>query len=305
MKQMTLGADGPQVSAIALGCMRLTELDDRQAASLIDHALALGISAFDHADIYGGGECERRFARAARLSGARREGVFIQSKCGIRRGYYDFSFRHIMASVDDILQRLQCDYLDMLLLHRPDALVEPQEVAEAFDRLQVSGKVRAFGVSNHAPLQMALLQKFLTQPPRVNQMQFGIAHCGMVRSGINVNVQSDAAVDRDGDTLNYCRLHDITLQAWSPFQFGMFSGVFLDHPDFAPLNQALETIAARHGVSKTTLATAWILRHPAQMQVVAGSMNAERLAQIAQACEVSLSREEWYQIYLAAGNPLP
>ncbi|MGY0161494.1 aldo/keto reductase [Edwardsiella tarda] len=305
MKQLTLGAAGPQVSAIALGCMRLAELDDGQAANLIDHALALGITAFDHADIYGAGECERRFAQAARPQGARREAMFIQSKCGIRSGFYDSSYRHILASVDGILQRLQCGYLDMLLLHRPDTLIEPQEVAEAFSRLVEQGKVRAFGVSNYGPLQIALLQKFLPQPLRVNQMQFGIAHAGMVRSGINVNVESEAAIDRSGDVLHYCRLHDITLQVWSPFQFGMFSGVFLDHPDFADLNQTLATLAAELNVSKTTLATAWILRHPAQMQVIAGSMNPTRLTQISQACALNLSRETWYQIYRAAGNPLP
>lgn len=242
MKQLTLGAAGPQVSAIALGCMRLTTLDDVQAASLIDQALALGINVFDHADIYGAGECERRFARAVRAQGARRETMFIQSKCGIRSGFYDSSYRHILDSVDGILQRLQCDYLDMLLLHRPDTLIEPQEVAEAFARLVEQGKVRSFGVSNYGPLQLALLQKFLPQPLRVNQMQFGIAHGGMVRSGINVNVESEAAIDRSGDVLHYCRLHDITLQVWSPLQFGMFSGVFLDHPDFSELNQTLATI---------------------------------------------------------------
>lgn len=305
MKEIRLGSSPLQVPAVAVGCMRLNQLSQGDAQALVHGAIDMGLTFFDHADIYGGGECEQIFARAAQLNDDRREKVFLQSKCGIRKGLFDFSKEHILSSVDGILQRLKTDYLDMLLLHRPDALMEPDEVADAFDVLYESGKVRHFGVSNQSPLQMALLHKSLRQNILVNQLQLSIAHCGMIRSGINVNIENTAAIDRDGEVLNYCRLHDITIQAWSPFQYGMFEGVFLDNARFPELNAALDNIAARYSVSNTTIAAAWILRHPANMQVVSGTTSLARLRQIAQATEIVLSREEWYEIYRAAGNELP
>ncbi len=156
MKQIPLGSTNVLLPQIALGCMRISSLELSDAERLIETAQECGINFFDHADIYGGGKSERIFARAARLTPARREQVTIQSKCAIHDGLYDFSRDYILKSVDGILQRLQTEYLDILLLHRPDTLMEPEEVAEAFDRLQQSGKVRWFGVSNHNPMQIAL-----------------------------------------------------------------------------------------------------------------------------------------------------
>lgn len=305
MKQIKLGGSTLHVPAIVVGCMRMDELKAAEAETFVQTALDLGANFFDHADIYGGGECERIFARAAKLNDDRREKVFLQSKCGIRKGLFDFSKEHILKSVDGILDRLDTDYLDMLLVHRPDALMEPEEVAEAFDHLLNTGKVRRFGVSNQSPMQMALLQKFMSQKILANQLQLSITNSGMIRSGINVNMENASSVDHDGEVLNYCRLNDVTIQAWSPFQYGMFEGVFLGNPKFPELNQKIDEIAARYGVSNTTITTAWILRHPANMQMISGTMSTSRLKQICQACDITLTREEWYEIYRAAGNELP
>ncbi|WP_278399625.1 aldo/keto reductase [Hafnia paralvei] len=305
MKQIKLGGSTLQVPAIVVGCMRMDELKAVEAETFVQTALDLGANFFDHADIYGGGECERIFARAAKLNDDRREKVFLQSKCGIRKGLFDFSKAHILKSVDGILERLDTDYLDMLLVHRPDALMEPEEVAEAFDHLLDTGKVRRFGVSNQSPMQMALLQKFMSQKILANQLQLSITNSGMIRSGINVNMENASSIDHDGEVLNYCRLNDVTIQAWSPFQYGMFEGVFLGNAKFPELNQKIDEIAARYGVSNTTITTAWILRHPANMQMISGTMGTSRLKQICQACDITLTREEWYEIYRAAGNELP
>lgn len=305
MKQIKLGGSTLQVPAIVVGCMRMDELKAVEAETFVQTALDLGANFFDHADIYGGGECERIFARAAKLNDDRREKVFLQSKCGIRKGLFDFSKAHILKSVDGILERLDTDYLDMLLVHRPDALMEPEEVAEAFDHLLDTGKVRRFGVSNQSPMQMALLQKFMSQKILANQLQLSITNSGMIRSGINVNMENASSIDHDGEVLNYCRLNDVTIQAWSPFQYGMFEGVFLGNAKFPELNQKIDEISARYGVSNTTITTAWILRHPANMQMISGTMSTSRLKLICQACDITLTREEWYEIYRAAGNELP
>ncbi|MNJ55146.1 Oxidoreductase YdhF [compost metagenome] len=234
-----------------------------------------------------------------------REKIILQSKCGIRQGMFDFSKEHILNSVDAILKRLKTDYLDVLLLHRPDALVEPEEVAEAFDLLESSGKVRHFGVSNQNPMQIELLKKYVKQPLVANQLQLSITNANMISNGINVNMENAAAVNRDGSILDYCRLNDITIQPWSPFQYGFFEGVFLGNDKFPELNQKIDEIAAKYEVSNTTIAIAWLLRHPAGMQPVTGTMNLERIKDCAKAADIHLTREEWYEIYRAAGNVLP
>ena len=306
MKTIELGKSGLQVPVIASGCMRINGLEEKQAAKFIEKALSLGINFFEHADIYGGGECEKLFSKAIDMKPSIREKIILQSKCGIVPGkMYDFSKEHILKSVDGILNRLQTEYLDVLVLHRPDALVEPEEVAEAFRVLKESGKVNHFGVSNHKPLQMELLRKYLDYPLVTDQLQFSITNSSMVENGLEVNMTTAGAIDRDGSVLDYCRLHDITIQTWSPFQYGFFEGVFLDNEKFPKLNETLEEIAQKYGVTKTTIATAWILRHPAHMQVIAGTMNEKRLEEICKATEIALSREEWYQIYLAGGHILP
>ena len=304
MKTLNLGKSGLEVPVIAVGCMRIKSLSKEEAGIFVKSALDLGANFFDHADIYGDGSCEEIFSGA--LSGVRRNEVFIQTKCGIRKGLsFDFSKEHIVKSTEKCLQRLKTDYIDVLLLHRPDILVEPEEVAEAFGLLQASGKVRYFGVSNQNPGQIELLKKYIKQPLVANQLQFGIAHALLVSEGVNVNMLCDEAIDRTGGILDYCRVNDITVQPWSPFQYGFFDGVFLDNAEFPELNKTIDAIAKKYEVSNTAIAIAWILRHPAKMQPVTGTMNIQRLADCVKAAEINLSREDWYAIYLAAGNILP
>ena len=305
MKTIKLGVSALEVPVVAVGCMRINSLNKTEAERFVRTALEEGANFFDHADIYGGGACEEIFAEAIQMNDSVREQMILQSKCGIRKGMFDFSKEHILHSVDGILQRLKTDYLDVLLLHRPDALVEPEEVAEAFDLLESSGKVRHFGVSNQHPMQIQLLKKFVKQPIVANQLQLSITNATMISSGINVNMENEAAVNRDGGVLDYCRLNDITIQPWSPFQYGFFEGVFLGSDKFPELNKKIDEIAAKYDVSNTTIAVAWLLRHPARMQPVIGTMNIERLRDCCKASDISLTREEWYEIYRAAGNVRP
>lgn len=305
MKTIKLGMSTLEVPVIAVGCMRINSLDKAGAERFVQTALEEGANFFDHADIYGGGSCEEIFADAIHMNPEIREKIILQSKCGIRQGSFDFSKEHILSSVDGILKRLNTEYLDVLLLHRPDALVEPEEVAEAFDQLHTAGKVRHFGVSNQNPMQIQLLQKYVKQPIVANQLQLSITNTTMISAGINVNMENEAAVNRDGSVLDFCRLNDITIQPWSPFQYGFFEGVFLGNEKFPELNQKIDEIAAKYGVTNTTIAIAWLLRHPAQMQPVIGTMNIDRLKDCIQAGEIRLTREEWYEIYRAAGNILP
>jgi predicted oxidoreductase len=286
--------------------MRINDLNKKDAERFVQTALDNGANFFDHADIYGRGVCEEIFAEAIHMNSSVREKIILQSKCGIVPGrMFDFSKKHILASVDGILKRLKTDYLDVLLLHRPDALVEPEEVAEAFDELESSQKVRHFGISNQNPMQIQLLQKFVKQPLVANQLQLSITNATMISAGINVNMMSESAVNRDGSILDFCRLNDITVQPWSPFQYGFFEGVFLDNEKFPELNTKIDELAAKYEVANTTIAMAWLLRHPAHMQPVTGTMNEGRLKDCIKAADIDLTREEWYEIYLAAGNILP
>lgn len=304
MKQVNLGPNEIGVPAVVLGCMRITEAKDPVA--VIETAMENGINFFDHADIYGGGKCEEIFAKAFKETQYKREDIFLQSKCGIVPGVmYDFSKEHIIKSVEDSLKRLNVEYLDSLLLHRPDTLMEPEEVAAAFDQLAADGKVKYFGVSNQYSRQIELLQKYLRQPLIINQLQFGVMHTGMVDFGLHVNMTDPRSVDHDDGVLEFSRMNDMTIQAWSPYQYGFFEGVFVDNDKFPELNKVLQEMAEKYHTTKTGIASAWILRHPANMQVIAGTMNLGRIEEIAKASEVVLSREDWYGIYLAAGNDLP
>ncbi|MDA3955752.1 aldo/keto reductase [Oceanispirochaeta sp.] len=306
MKKIPLGTSGLEVPAIAVGCMRINGLEKSEAEGFIQTAIEGGATFFDHADVYGGGDCEAIFAEAAHMNNDKREKIFLQSKCGIRPDVaFDFSKEHILASVEGSLSRLRTEYLDVLLLHRPDALVEPEEVAEAFNILHESGKVRHFGVSNQNPMQIQLLKKFVKQPLVANQLQLSITNANMITQGLHVNMLDDGAVNRDASVLDFCRLNDITIQPWSPFQFGFFEGVFLDNEKFPELNKKIDEIAGKYGVSNVTITFAWLLRHPAKMQPVTGTMNRQRLKDCIKAMDISLTREEWYEIYLAAGNILP
>lgn len=292
-------------SAVSLGCMRMGGLEQTRIDAIMDTALSFGINFFDHADIYGGGSSERLFGDYLARHPGLRDRIYIQTKCAIRPGQYDFSKEHIIAAVEGSLSRLGVDYVDALLLHRPDTLMEPEEVAEAFDRLESAGKVRAFGVSNHNPLQIELLKTAVTQPLIINQLQFSITEAGMVTSGMNTNMKNADSVVHDGGVLEYSRIKNITIQAWSPFQHGFFKGSFIDNEDFSELNAKLAEIGEMYGLSKTGVAAAWILRHPAKMQLIAGTMTPERLTDICKAADVTLTRAQWYEIYLAAGHCLP
>lgn len=309
MKQVPFGCTGIQLPAIVVGCMRIAELPDNEISNLIHTAIDGGTNFFDHADIYGRGVCEERFGKVLRAeSSIRREDIVLQSKCGIvPHERYDQSREYILQSVDGILRRLQTDYIDILLLHRPDALMESDEVAEAFMQLKQSGKVKYFGVSNHKPTQIELLRRGLGReiPIVANQMQFSIAASHMIANGIEVNMPTDGAVSRDENTLDYCRLNDITIQAWSPFQIPGWRGCFIGSEEYAELNTLLREMAEKYGVTPTGIAAAWILRHPAKMQLITGTTKSSRLKEIIDGAEIVLTRQEWYQLYKAAHHPLP
>ena len=309
MKQINI-VNGPQsASRIILGCMRMPTLNTDDAANLIRTAYELGINFFDHATCYGrDGEAETRFGDAFLKAGIRREDVYIQSKCGIlsEKGEFNWSKETIIESVNDSLRRLKLDYLDSLLLHRPDLLYEPEQIAEAFDELEKDGKVRFFGVSNVPTMMLEVLRKYIRQPLVINQLQFSLDQSQLIDQALYVNnLTTERSIDRDNGTLDYCRLHDITVQAWSPLQKGFFRGCFVDDPELPELNRVLGELGVQYGVSKTAIAIAWSLRHPAKIQAIAGTMNPSHLSDICDAIKVELTHNEWYRLYLASGKFLP
>lgn len=308
MRYITIGQDDKELSEIVLGMMRIEDKSVKEVEELVETALSVGINAFDLADIYGRGRCEELLGLVLKNRPDLREKMWIQSKCGIRIEeftYFDFSKDHIIKSVDGILQRLKIDHLDSLLLHRPDALMESDQVAEAFDLLYKQGKVRDFGVSNQNPMMMELLKKDVKQPLAVNQLQLSAAFTPGFESGFHVNMEDSQAVIRDGSIFEYCKLHDVVIQAWSVLQFGYFKGNFVGNEKFQALNQVLDRLAIKYGVTSSTIAISWILRYPAKMQAVVGTTNPKHLRGVSQAGNFSLTRKEWYEIYLAAGNNLP
>jgi predicted oxidoreductase len=305
MKNITIANTGLRSSNIVMGCMRINSLSLPEIDKLVKTALDQGINFFDHADIYGGGTSETLFSQAIGMNSKIREQMIIQSKCCIRQGFYDASKEYILAAVDGILKRLQTDFLDILLLHRPDALIEPEEVAEAFDVLHYSGKVKHFGVSNYNPMQMELLKKHVPYPLVVNQLQYSVVHTPVIDEGMAVNMLTDQAIDRTGHVLDYCRLNDMTIQAWSPFQKGFFKGPFFLDPKYAALNKALTEYGEKYDLDVTGAAVAWITRHPANIQVILGTTKPERLIAGCKGSDVPMTRQEWYGIYKAAGNMIP
>jgi predicted oxidoreductase len=311
MKTFTLPGTDIVAPNVVLGLMRIQDKTDDEVRELVRTARDAGITFVDHAAVYGGEKhgCEARFAEALDLTPSQRDEYVIQTKVGIIKDgpYFDFSYEEIVSSVEGSLRALRTDHVDILLLHRPDALVEPDEVARAFDELAAAGKVRAFGVSNHTPRQIDLLKKAVTQPLVVNQVQLSITHAPLVAAGVAANMAGlDQSIDRDGGLLDYCRLHDITLQAWSPFQKGFFDGVFLgDRQQYAELNDVVDRLAARYGVTPIGIATAWITRHPAQMQVVLGTTTPSRVTEAAAGSQIPLTRAEWYELFRAAGHRVP
>ena len=308
MRYITLGQDDKELSEIVLGMMRIKDKSVKEVEELVETALSVGINAFDLADIYGRGRCEELLGLVLKNRPDLREKMWIQSKCGIRIEeftYFDFSKDYIIKSVDGILQRLKIDHLDSLLLHRPDALMESDQVAEAFDLLYKQGKVRDFGVSNQNPMMMELLKKDVKQPLAVNQLQLSAAFTPGFESAFHVNMEDSQAAMRDGSIFEYCQLHDVVIQAWSVLQFGYFKGNFVGNEKFQALNQVLDRLATKYGVTSSTIAISWILRYPAKMQAVVGTTNPKHLREVSRAANFSLTRKEWYEIYLAAGNNLP
>jgi len=309
MKQIKLGKTDLAASEIALGCMRMCDLSTADAGTVIQKSREVGINLFDHADIYGGGLSEEIFSKAVKEQGIARDKMLLQTKCGIEikdgTVVFNFSKDYIISCVEGSLKRLQTDYVDLLALHRPDTLMQPEEIAEAFDVLHKAGKVRYFGVSNQLPGQMELIQRATPHKLTVNQLQFGLVHTGMIDAGLNANMKNAQSLDHDGGLLEYCRLNDVTIQAWSPFRPEISGSVFLDNPAYPELNAQLQRLADKYNVSKDAIATAWILRHPAQMQVIIGSMNPARIDKIAKATGFTLDRDEWYALYKSAGNDLP
>lgn len=308
MRYIKFGERQVEISEVILGLMRISEMTVDQVEELIESALAVGINAFDIADCYGHGECERILGEVLKRRPDLREKMWIQSKCGIRMEdftYFDFSKEHILEAVDGILERLGVDYIDSLLLHRPDALMEPEEIAEAFDILKAQGKVIDFGVSNQNPMMMELIKKDVKQPLVANQLQLSAAFTPSFDAGFHVNMKQDAGIVRDSSIFEYCRLNDVVIQAWSVLQFDYFGGVFLGSEKYPELNRVLERLAEKYQVTLSAIAIAWVLRYPAQMQAVIGTTKSERVAQAAKAADIVLTRKEWYEIYLAAGNDLP
>ncbi len=306
MKYTSIG--GVKASRMAMGCMRIADKPLEQTERLIVEAVSSGVNVFDLADNYAKGDCEKIFGVAVKDIGLARENYMLQTKCGIRYAdfgaYYDFSSEHIIAAAEASLLRLNMDYLDVLLLHRPDALMQPEEVADAFERLHASGKVRAFGVSNFSASQMQLLEKCGVRLV-VNQMQFSLGHTLPVETGLNVNKKKSEAVARAGDVVEYCQLKNVTMQAWSPLQYGFFEGTFLGNESFAQLNKELDTLAEKYNCTPAAIACAWILRHPAKMQVVTGTTSPMHMRELCVAADIQLTREEWYRLYLATGKTLP
>ena len=266
-----LDHNGTGISTIGIGCMRIAQLSEKETSDFIHEALDEGINFFDHADLYGKGECERIFGAVLQKEPELRNRMFLQSKCAIHDGMYDFSKEYILKSVDGILERLRTDHLDSLLLHRPDVLMEPEEVNEAFQELKQAGKVLSFGVSNMNRFQMELLS-----------------------SGIVERLWADQL-----------HQHRMTLQVWSPLQKGFFEGIFLNDPEYKELNDLLEQLGEKYQAGKDAVAYAWLLRLPQKVQVILGTAKKERLAGAAKAADIHLTRKEWYDLYKAAGNKLP
>ncbi|WP_125768200.1 aldo/keto reductase [Lapidilactobacillus wuchangensis] len=305
MRQVSIGLENINASEIALGLMRIPDKTIDETVNLLETAVDQGINFFDNADIYGGGDAETRFGDALAASSINRDNILIQTKVGIGQHQYDFSKKHIIDGLNGSLERMGLDHVDFLLLHRPDALMEPDEIAEAFFELQKAGKVREFGVSNFNPMQVELLQQAVAQPLVINQLQLGLMHTGMIDFGFHTNMADNRSINHDGGLYEYSRLNNMTIQAWSPYQYGFFEGVFINNPKFPKLNAVLKKMADKYNSNVNAVAAAWILRLPTSVQVIAGTTNADRLKQICEADQVQLTRSEWYELYLAAGNDLP
>jgi predicted oxidoreductase len=319
MKTYRIAHTPYEVTRIAYGCMGtgggwgpgpLSDQTRKEALVSVRAALDEGITFYDHADIYGRGRCEEAFSGIWMERPGLRSRIILQTKCGIRfkndpvEGAplrYDFSREHILASVEGSLKRLKTDYVDILLLHRPDALVEPEEVAEAFDLLSTSGKVRHFGVSNHSARQIELLKRWVAQPLVVNQLELNVVHSQLIDAGVIVNQDEQSRSPHGAGTLEYCRLNDIMIQAWSPVAHGRIAKAASGQGD-PRMNSAAasaKALAAKKGVSMDAILVAWLLRHPAGIQPIIGTTNTDRIKEACVADKVELTREEWYELFTA------
>ena len=325
MKTVFLGQNKTPVPAFIQGLMRTSELSVEELEALLERDLEFGITYLDTSDIYADGYCETLLGNVFARNPGLREQFILQTKGGIRKGkrgfaYYDFSKEHIINACESSLKRLQTDHIDYYLLHRPDALMNPEEVAEALEQLYKSGKVQHFGISNCNTGQIALLQKYVQVPLEINQMEFTLGHSLMLDSGMDVNRVETQSYDHDEGVMNYCRLHHITIQAFSPFRadknrntgtlidrYGVKveTRPFLNNPEYPEINEKLQEYASAYGVSPAAIVIAWILRHPADMQILLGSTKPERLRDSLKGQDVILDREEWYDLYMAAGGIVP
>ena len=290
---------------IALGCMRLSKLTIEEAEKLILCAVDNGIELFDHADIYGARKCEEIFGEVLKRNPNLRNKIIVQSKCGICRGYYDLSKEHIIKQVKESIRLLHCEYLDILLLHRPDSLVDYNEVNEAFNYLYDSGLVKSFGVSNMNAIQIELYNKYLTHKIKHNQVQFSVVHSHIISEGIFVNMSEEESPSRSGGIIEYSMLKDINLQAWSPIMASWEDGTFIDNPKYEVLNNKLEELASKYGVTKNAIAISFILRHPANIIPIVGTTSVGHLLEMVKAKNVELTRQEWYSLYVSSGHVLP
>lgn len=290
---------------IALGCMRISDMSVEDLSNLITTAIENGITLFDHADIYGRRKSEELFGKVLKDNPNLRKQIKIQSKCGISKGYYDLSKDYIINQVKESVRLLNCDYLDTLLLHRPDALVDYKEVNEAFKYLYDNGLVKSFGVSNMNPYQIQLYKKYVEFDITVNQIQFSLVHSYILNQGMFFNTSDNEAIDHSSGILEYCQLNDIQIQAWSSLMASWEDGTFIDNPKYEKLNQKLQELADEYNVNKNAIAIAWILKHPANIVPIVGTTSIEHLKQICEAQNINISKKQWYDLYLAAGHCLP
>ncbi|MCP8615368.1 aldo/keto reductase [Salirhabdus salicampi] len=319
MKIAPLEERGITSNRMVLGCMGFggswdnspfTEDHVLQVEQAIDAALSIGITMFDHADIYRAGKAESVFGEVLKKRPELRDEIILQSKCGIRfsddlgPGRYDFSKQHIMKSVDGILSRLGTDYIDILLLHRPDPLMEPDEVAHAFSKLKEEGKVRHFGVSNMNAAQMELIQSAIDEPLVANQIEMNLHKLDWVENGVLVNQQAGVNSNFPDRLLEYCQLENIQIQAWSPLAKGIFTGREIENPTEAILQtrKLVEQFAEQKATTKEAIVLGWLMKHPAKIQPVIGTTNAERIKNCKDAVKVSemMTREEWYSLYVSS-----
>jgi len=306
------------VSRIAFGCDRLgrdgvpadavTADDISQAVRIVNVAHEQGITLFDTADVYGLGQSEALLGHALKESPGLRNRVAIQSKCGVQSG---LAYTAILGAVAGSLQRLGTDYLDILLLHSHDPLMEPQEVAKALDELKRSGKVRHFGVSNHTITRIEILKKYVRQPLVVNQIQLGLAHPDLLDEAYFNGAGFQLVGPYTGIAgLDYCRLNDMQVQAYSPLRGKSVFGTaeLLGPPTDAPpelkeVARKLHEMAAQKGTTPAPLALAWLLGHPGHILPIIGAKRTEHIVECCAADKVVLSREEWIALFWSAMNP--